>query len=561
MKQLTGVDANFLYMETESVFGHVSSLSIYERPSPDYDPYEEWKAQVGARLHLLEPLTRRLRSVPFNLDHPFWVQDPDFDLDFHIRHTAVPAPGSDAQIAKLVSRIIGRPLDRSRPLWESYVIEGLGPDRFGILTKIHHAAVDGASGAELLTLMLDASPEGDDIPPPPPATDPEPLPTDAEMLAAAANSLARKPGRMLVLSSRTVRAFGETTNNPILTAAGRQLRSQLRGPLGAVLNIGRRREQEIDEASDARPLPGAAPRVSFNGSITPHRSFAFRSVQLETIKDIKNALGATVNDVVMAVCAGGLRAYLDARNELPDTPLVSMVPVSIRTGEEADRWTNRVSGIFANLPTDEADPLERIRKVHESMVMAKGLHDAIPADVLTGFADFPSPALFTRASRMSTRFQFGDRLNPTVNLVISNVPGPREPLYSAGAKLAHYIPVSTIAEGQGLNITVQSYLDTLDFGLVGCAELVPDIDDLADAIVADLESLAELAGASTASAPPSTQKAAAKTKKSAKKAPARKRAAKKSAAKKSTAKKPAAKKSTAKKSTAKKSAAKNAAKR
>lgn len=524
MKQLTGVDANFLYMETDSVFGHVSSLSIYERPHAGYEPYEAWKAQVADRLHLLEPLTRRLRNVPFNLDHPFWVEDPNFDLEFHIRHTAVPAPGSDEQIATLVSRIIGRPLDRSRPLWESYVIEGLAQDRFAILTKIHHAAVDGASGAELLTLMLDASPEGDDIEPPDEVAEPDPLPSDAEMLQMAAGSLARKPGRLLVLSSRTARALGDSTGNPVLAAAGRQLRSQLRGPLGTLLNVGRSRRDEVDGVDDIRPLPDTAPRVSFNGSITPHRTFAFRSVPLDTIKDIKNAVGATVNDVVMAVCAGGLRTYLDDRGELPETPLVSMVPVSIRTGEEADRWTNRVSGIFANLPTNEADPLERIRKVHESMVLAKGLHDAIPADVLTEFADFPSPALFTRASRMSTRFQLGNRVDPAVNLVISNVPGPRTPLYSAGAKLQHYIPVSTIAEGQGLNITVQSYLDTLDFGLVGCAELIPEIDALADAIVADIDALAALAGVGPTGAS---------------KKPAKKRSAKKAASKKQSARKKA----------------------
>jgi diacylglycerol O-acyltransferase len=217
-------------------------------------------------------------------------------------------------------------------------------------------------------------------------------------------------------------------------------------------------------------------------------------VTLESVKATKTALGCTLNDVVMAVCAGGLRSYLQGRGVLPDEPLVGMVPVSIRTGDEEDRWTNRVSGLTAALPTNEADPLERVRKVHESMMMAKGLHDALPAEALTEFADFPPPAVFTRASRMATRFQTGNRFGSPVNLVISNVPGPREPLYAAGAKLVHYVPVSTIAEGQGLNITVQSYLDTLDFGLVGCAELVPDIWDLADAIVDDLQALATAAG-------------------------------------------------------------------
>ena len=167
MKQLSGLDASFLYMETGSQFGHVSSVSVYERPDdPDYDPYTAWRGQIERRLHLLEPLRRRLRTVPFSLDHPFWIEDPDFDLDFHVRHNALPPPGADEQLAELTARIIGRPLDRSRPLWESYVIEGLPDDRFAILTKLHHATIDGASGAELLTMMLDSDPEGDYIEPP-----------------------------------------------------------------------------------------------------------------------------------------------------------------------------------------------------------------------------------------------------------------------------------------------------------------------------------------------------------------------------------------------------------
>ncbi|MEQ1788270.1 MAG: wax ester/triacylglycerol synthase domain-containing protein, partial [Acidimicrobiales bacterium] len=195
MKQLSGLDASFLYMETASQFGHVSSLSIYERPDdPDYEPLSSWRHQIERRLHLLEPLRRRLRNVPLNLDHPYWVDDPDFDIDFHVRHTAVAPPGSDAQIAELVARIVGRPLDRRRPLWESYVIEGLPDDRFAILTKVHHATIDGAAGAELLVLMLDGAPEGDEVEQPDDEWRPERLPTDTEVLTRAAANLARKPG-------------------------------------------------------------------------------------------------------------------------------------------------------------------------------------------------------------------------------------------------------------------------------------------------------------------------------------------------------------------------------
>ena len=237
-----------------------------------------------------------------------------------------------------------------------------------------------------------------------------------------------------------------------------------------------------------------APRTPFNGRITAHRKFAFRSTELDRVKDIKNALGATVNDVVMAACAGGLRTYLDGHGELPDEPLVAMVPVSIRTGEEEHRWTNRVSGLLAVLPTDEPDPLERVRRVHESMDSAKGMFQALPAETLTEFSEFPPPAVFARAMRMATRLS--TRTAPPANLVISNVPGPRTPLYVAGSRLTHYYPVSTIVDGQGLNITVQSYLDTLDFGLVSCRELVPDLWDLVDLLVEEVDVLAKAAGLS-----------------------------------------------------------------
>lgn len=491
MKQLSGLDASFLYMETGSQFGHVSSVSIYERPDdPTYDPYTAWRDQIERRLHLLEPLRRRLRVVPFGLDHPFWIEDSAFDLDFHVRHNALPPPGSDDQLAELTSRIIGRPMDRDRPLWESYVIEGLPHDRFAILTKVHHATIDGASGAELLTMMLDSDPEGDWIDPPTSVWHGDRVPSDGEMIARASVALARKPGRAVLLTTRTVRELGKATRNPALVDAANQARANLRGPLGALMNMGRPREREGEQLGPAPSL--VAPKTPFNAPITPHRRFAFRSVPLDTIKAIKTALGATVNDVVMAVCAGGLRTYLDRHGALPDAPLIAMVPVSIRTGDETEKWTNRVSAIFAGLPTDEADPVKRVTRVHDAMGDAKRLFDAVPADTLTDFASFPPPAVFAQAMRTATRLS--GRFGTPVNLVISNVPGPREPLYTAGARLLHYYPVSTIVDGQGLNITVQSYLNALDFGLVSCRELVPDLWDLLDDIVDDIVALGKAAG-------------------------------------------------------------------
>ena len=488
MKQLSGLDASFLYLETASQFGHVSGLSIFERPDDDYDPLDAWRRQIERRLHLLEPLRRKLRDVPLHLDHPFWIDDADFDIDFHVRFTALRPPGSDQQLADLVAKVIARPLDRARPLWETYVIEGLPDDRFAVLTKLHHATIDGASGAELMTMMLDATPEAieDDEAEPDDSWKPERAPTDAEVLVRAGVSLVRKPGRAVLLSARMARDLGRATRNPALVSAANQLRGSLRGPVGAVLNVGRERSPETDVSG---PLPRlSAPPTPFNAPITAKRSFAYGSTSLSAVKAVKHAVGATVNDVVMAVCAGGLRAWLEQHDALPDSPLTAMVPVSIRTGKEVERWTNRVSAIFASLPTDEPDPIERVHRVHEAMGDAKALFDAVPADSLTDFAQFPPPAVFARAMRLATRVRM------PVNLVISNVPGPREPLYAAGAELLHYYPVSTIIDGQGLNITVQSYRDTLDFGLVAARDLVPDLPDLLDAILDDLVALGKATG-------------------------------------------------------------------
>ena len=493
MKQLTGLDATFLHMETGSQFGHVSGLSIFERPEdPSYEPFRAWRHSIQERLHLLEPLRRRAVEVPFGIDHPFWIEDPDFDLDYHVRHTAVPPPGGPEELEALVARIVGRPLDRRHPLWETYVIEGLADDRFAVLTKFHHATIDGASGVELLTMMLDDTPEGQAVPPPTEAWRPEPVPDDLEVLTRAMASVARKPGRLLLLSARTMRDLGVATRNPVLAAAGSQMRRSLRGPIGTVLNLGRSREMDPDTPPTRLPT-SRAPRTPFNRTITAHRRCAFRSTSLNQVKEIKQALGATVNDVVMAACAGGLRRYLESHDALPDKPLVAMVPVSIRTGEEAERWTNRVSGLVAALPTDTDEPLERLKRIHEAMGDAKEAWGALPAEALSDFAQFSPPAVFTRAMRMSTRFRLGDRLNPTVNLVVSNVPGPRQPLYAAGAKLEHYYPVSIVIDGQGLNITVQSYQDKLDWGLISCRDLVPDLSVLLDHIIEDLDGMEKVA--------------------------------------------------------------------
>lgn len=494
MQQLSGLDASFLYMETGRQFGHVTGLGVFRRPggpgSRSWSPYDALVARIGAELPRLAPLRRRLVEVPLQLDHPYWVEDPDFDLEFHVRSTAVPAPGGVAQLQALAARLVATPLDRSRPLWESYVIEGLAEDRFAVLTKLHHATIDGAAGAELMSLIYDPDGQAALVEPRLPAA-PE-LPSPARVLSQALLDVARKPRKFARLQVRSIAALGELTRNQGLTGLASLLRT-VPNPVGARLaRIGR---PPSDPDRPSAPPVASAPPTPFNGAITAHRRVALRSVSLEDIKAVKRATGTTVNDVVMAACSGALRTWLAERGALPDAPLVAMVPVSIRSGDEADPWTNRVSAVFPPIPTDVDDPVERLARVHAAMEEAKGRFLLMPADVITEYAQFAPPALAIRAARVATRLRVADRLRPPFNLVISNVPGPRSPLRLAGAELEHYYPISTIVDGQGLNITLQSYLDRLDLAMVSCRELLPDLDRLADLLVEEFAALRELATA------------------------------------------------------------------
>ncbi|HET6874194.1 MAG TPA: wax ester/triacylglycerol synthase family O-acyltransferase [Acidimicrobiales bacterium] len=490
MKQLTGLDASFLYMETGSQFGHVSGLGVFKRPdTPGWSAYDAVKDKLAGRLPDLEPFRRRLVEVPFRLDHPFWIEDPDFDLEFHVRETAVPAPGTREQLAQLTARLIARPLDRSHPLWECYVIDGIEDDCFGVLTKIHHATVDGAAGAELQTIFYDYEPGSVDLPANPELPRGERVPSPAQMVSKAVLNSVGKPRKFVRLQVRTLRAVGEMTRNRGLTGLASLMRT-IPNPLGEA--IASRSRQQADGLT-AVPETNAPP-TPFNGAITPHRRVSLRTTSLASVKAIKGATGATVNDVVMAACAGGLRRYLLKHDALPDRPLVAMVPVSIRTGAEADPWTNRVSGIFPVLPTTAEEPLDRLRQMQRIMNDAKDRFTLLPATVLVDYADFAPPALAIRAASVASRLRIADRFNSPVNLVVSNVPGPRRTLYLDTAEMVNYYPVSTITDGVGLNITVQSYCDKLDFALVACRELVPDLDDLADYVIEEFAELSLAAG-------------------------------------------------------------------
>ena len=465
MRQLTTLDAQFLAVESGRTFGHVGSLCVYD---PSTAPGGELTMRdlcrmVSERLHLLPPFRWKLVNVPLGLDLPYWVEDPDFDLDFHIRESAIPPPGDDKKLAETVGRIFARPLDRSRPLWELYLIHGLPDGKVALLTKVHHAVVDGVSGNEIMSVLLDSSPGGQPIDPPDRPHRGERIPSDLEMLARGAAGVPLQPWRALKALPTTLPALTEVPGAnafPVVPALSKGL-SKLRGLAGAPT------DDAILEITSAR-----APRTPFNGRISAHRRFAFGSLSLDTVKAIKNELGITVNDVVVTLCASAVREWLLERDELPRDPLVAMVPVSVRAPHEAQAFGNRISAMIVPIPTNVAHPRDRLRRAHELLRSAKANHAALPATLLTDATAFIPPAVAALAAR--TTIDLLSRTRPPLNLVISNVPGPRESLYCAGAQMESMFPVSVVVDGVGLNMTVMSYRDRLDFGIVTDQGQIPD---------------------------------------------------------------------------------------
>ena len=530
MKQLTGLDASFLYMETKNTYGHVNGLSIFERPSPDFDPYRVVYERFGAMVGHLEPMRRRVVNTPLRLDHPYWIDDPHFDLDYHVRHIGIPPPATDEMLCEQICRIVARHMDRSRPLWEVYVIEGLPDDKWAMLTKYHHATIDGASGVMMLRLITEATSD-EPFHFEPVEWEGEAIPDDMELMRRTMSSLIANPVKSARLQLKIIRQLAESAGIDSVSGAASQARDAIKSLVVRT---------DADDSPERRvsiPL-SSAPHTPWNANVTPNRRFAMRSVLLDDLKRLKDATGGTINDIVMAICTGALRAYLDGHGILPDDPLRAFVPVSIRTGDEDDPWTNRVSGIIAELPTDVADPLERVEKCRDAMGAAKRQFELVPAEAMMEATQVTSPVIAASALRLVSRLRLADRVDLPANVVISNVPGPREPRYFGGAKLEQYIPVSTIADGIGLNITVHSYLDRMDFGLIADRELVPDLWDMMDLHIAEIDRLFEAAGIEPSSADGPAMKVAAKAPKSSdagkkkSSSAARKRAAAKTAARK-----------------------------
>ena len=455
MERMTGLDAGFLYMETPTLHMHTLKIAVIDPAGvPGGYTFDLLKEVLATRLKYLPPFRRRVVEVPFGLTHPVWIEDPDFDLDYHVRRVAVPAPGGPREFGELISDIASHQLDRRRPLWELWVVEGLEHGHIGVVAKIHHAAADGVAAAAMLANALGVGETDAE------AVDtwrPDPIPSDWELFAGAATSLAVALAHLPRLLWRTFQGF---------------------------FRLVQRRRQ----GGDLPPPPFSAPAVSFNRALTPHRRFVFSSIPLDDVKEVKNALGATVNDIVLALSAAALRRYLQDRGELPPRPLMAGVPVSV--GEMGARSSgNMVSNLFTSIPTDVDDPVERVRTVHRMMQGAKDVHNALGAEMLSDWTELTPPRPFAAFMRFYSRRELASRHRPPINVVISNVPGPAAALDIAGARLASIYSMGPILEGIGLNITVWSYCGSLNFGIVSCRELMPDLWRLTDHIQDALEEL------------------------------------------------------------------------
>lgn len=458
MDRLTGLDASFLYLETPAQLMHVCGLLVLDPTTiPGGYEFSTLRAEIGRRTEDVPAFTRKVRKVPFNLDHPVWVTDEHFEVERHVHRLTLPSPGGYEELMELTSHLAGLPLDRSRPLWEMWVIEGF-EDKVVVFSKMHHATVDGVSGANLISHLCSLEPDA------PPIVDPD------------AGKLPGSPGRRELLA----RGLVSQVTRPVLAA-------RLLGPSWALVAGSITRAVK----GTAMAAPFSAPRTPFNGTITARRAIGFAEMSLEEVKAIKNATGATVNDVVLSVAGGALRSYLSAHGELPKTSLVATVPVSVHDNTRRSEGANKVSALFARLGTDIAEPLRRLTEVAVSNRNAKEHQKAVPADTLQDWAEFAAARTFGLAVRAYAGLRLAERHKVVHNLVISNVPGPPFPLYFMGARIDALIPLGPVFHGAGLNITVMSNNGRIHVGVIACRDAMADVTDLAERFPQALAELSE----------------------------------------------------------------------
>ena len=452
--RLTGLDSSFLHLERDTAHMHVAACAVFKGQAPSH---EQLVGQIDSRLHLVPRYRQRLAFVPFDQGRPVWVDDPHFKVRFHVRHTALPRPGGDEELKRLAGRVFSQALDRNRPLWELWLVEGLAGNRFALLSKTHHAVIDGVSGVDIATVLFDVSPEPLAIAPGDGDWIARPLPSPAQLLADALLERATVPGEIV-----------------------RGVRHAWRGPRQVAGRLGR-----AFAGVGALAWSGlrSAPPTQFNVRIGPHRRFTWVDADLAEFKAVKNALGGTVNDVVLAVVAGALGRYMRMHGQRTEgVELKALVPVSVRADLERGALGNRVAAMWAPLPVGLTDPVERMLFIARAMQGIKESGQAVGAQVLTQLAGFAPPTLMAQAARLQAR----QRL---FNLVVTNVPGPQMPLYMLGRELERIIPMVPLAENTALGIAIMSYNGQLTFGLTGDYDALADIETLADELRAAIEEL------------------------------------------------------------------------
>jgi diacylglycerol O-acyltransferase len=467
--RLSAVDASFLHQEGQASHMHVGALVIFEGPPPSR---EEFAEQIESRLHRVPRYRQKLAFPRFEMGRPFWVDDPRFNLDYHVRHTALPAPGSEELLRSLAGRIFSQRLDRSKPLWETWLVQGLEGGRFALISKTHHALVDGVAGVDLATVLFDLSEVPEERPEAPEPWDPAPEPSDAELVAEGVRGLVRTPTRLLGRAVDAVRSPGETV------AAAREAAEGVGEVVWAGMN--------------------PAPETPLNVPIGPHRRVWWVRSRLDDFKSIKNSLGGTVNDVFLAVVAGALGRWLRSRGVRTEgLELRGLVPVSIRAKDEGGKLGNRIAAMRGPLPVYAEDPIERLRIVCKSMAGLKESKQALGAEVISNLEDFAPPTLLATASRLN----FSTRL---FNVIVTNVPGPQFPLYLLGREMLELVPIAFLPEDHALAIAAMSYNGKLEFGLLADYDAMPDLEQLAHYFEESLAELLEVAqGARPAAEAPS----------------------------------------------------------
>jgi diacylglycerol O-acyltransferase len=448
MQPLSGLDSSFLFLEDPQHPMHVGSVLVFEGSMT----FEAFRETMASRVHLVPRLQQRLAMVPFGIGKPYWVEDPAFNLDMHLQHVGLPSPGSWKELRRLAARIFSTPLDRTRPLWEMTFVEGLEnipqvpPGSVAVINKVHHAAIDGVSGADMMGVLLDVSQEPRKFKPPTPRTVP-PMPNELEVLSHTAKKILGKP-------SEIKRVAGE-----------------VREAVRAVTKL------QEKSGGDAPPIPWTAPPTPINRTISGQRIWNTALLELDRVKAIRKVAGCTLNDVVLAICAGALRRYLDEKGALPDDPLIAMVPVSKRAENEHGQMGNKVSGMFLDLATNIADPVERLAAIRDHSQSGKAFEKAGTGQALMDLYEFIPFGLATRMTRLYSRFRVAERFNPIFNCVITNVPGPQMDLYMAGHKLLATMGMAPLIDGMGLLITVLSYNGVLSISPTSSPSVMPDLDD------------------------------------------------------------------------------------